>query len=100
MPQRITLDEFNEQLLSVRSYIETNAGDNREMLDRSVRLLRCAIDSELNPIQRDMTIKYYFEGLTMQQIGDVYGFNRATVSRHLDRARKRLQRALKFTFYN
>lgn len=98
MAQKVTLDGFSEQLLSLRNYQERNACDNREQLQRIARLLRPAMESELNATQRDMVIKYYFDGLTMQQISTLYGVNRSTVSRYLSRSRRRLERALKFTF--
>lgn len=99
MPRQINPDSFGEQMLSLRKYREMNAEDNRAQLERIRQLLRPAMESELNDIQRDMVVKYYFEGLTMQQISDIYGFNRSTVSRYLARSRRRLQRALKFTFF-
>lgn len=98
MQKRISLEGFGEQMLSLQKYRDMNAEDNRKQLEQIGRLLHPAMESELNDIQRDMVVKYYFEGLTMQEISDIYGFNRSTVSRYLARSRRRLQRALKFTF--
>lgn len=98
MPQRVTFGSFQDQLLSLRMYEEQNAQDNREKLNRIGRLIQPAMESELNEKQRDIMMKYYFNGMTMQEISDVYGINRSTVSRYLTRARRKLERVLRYTF--
>lgn len=98
MAQKVGFGAFQEQLLSLRKYEEENAQDNRAKLDRIVRLIRPAMEDELNERQRDMMMKYYFNGMTMQAIGDVYGVNRSSVSRCLARSRRKLERVLRYTF--
>ena len=68
MANTVSFGSFQEQLLSLRKYEEDNAHDNREKLDRIIRLIKPAMENELNEKQRDMMQKYYFSGMTMQEI--------------------------------
>lgn len=47
----------------------------------------------LTPRQRQFLELRYFKGFTMDEIGDVCGVNKSTVSRTLKRARERIKRA-------
>ncbi len=98
MANTVSFGSFQEQLLSLRKYEEENAQDNREKLDQIIRLIKPAMENELNEKQRDMMQKYYFSGMTMQEISDIYGINRSTVSRYLARSRRKLEKVLRYTF--
>lgn len=55
-----------------------------------------AWDRELTKTQRKYLLMYYQEVMTMQEIADCCGVDRATVSRTLRRARLRLRRVLQY----
>lgn len=57
-------------------------------------LLKRAIDQELTPRQRECVQLYFFRNLTMEQVGEELGIGKATVCRHLQKAKGRLSRAL------
>ncbi len=67
---------------------------NRLDSDALKEVLREALSGDLTPRQLQCVELYYFDGRTQKEAGDVLGVNRATVSRHLKRARGRLFRAL------
>lgn len=74
-----------------------NAEDNHDQLERLRRNLRRAREQELTPRQREMLALYYDRGYKMSQIAQKLHINRSTVSRTIQRAKRRLYRCLKYT---
>lgn len=80
------------------------AYDLRIMLDQSTseeseRLklaLKKAIEM-LTPTQRTYLTLYFYEGKNMQQIAELYGKDKSSISRTLHRARRNLYTYLQFT---
>lgn len=58
--------------------------------------LRFAIERELTPRQRECVELYYYQGLTMEEVGKRLGIGKATVCRHLQKSQDRLQRAVAY----
>ena len=83
---------------SLQAWERENAPDNAEVLARAKRNLKSALNELLTPKQRMYLSMYYFEGLSMEEIGARVGVNKSTVSRTVSRARARLNRALKYSF--
>ncbi len=54
------------------------------------RLIREAMDMNLTKKQKCYIIMYYVKGMTMQEIAEVCGVNRSSVSRTIALARKRI----------
>ncbi len=67
--------------------------DNRAQRKRLLMLLHHAIQQELTAAQRAYFMAYYREHLTMKAIGERYGVTESTVSRTIQRGRRRLQKA-------
>ena len=67
-------------------------------LERSVqvRRLKNVIDRELTWHQRRMIMGYYYEKKTVTQLAAELGVNKSTVSRTLNRARRRMSRCLRY----
>lgn len=63
-----------------------------------LRVLRRAMEGELTQRQRQCLELYYFQGLTQEETGRRLGVTAATVSRHIKRARERLQQVLVYSF--
>ena len=83
---------------SLLAWIRENAPDNSEQIYRLKRNLKTAIENDLTGPQRTYLSMYYFEGLSMTEIGERVGVDKSTVSRTIARARARLNRALKYSF--
>ncbi len=74
-------------------------GGSDEARHRAVlRVLRRAMEGELTQRQRQCLDLYYFQGLTQEETGRRLGVTAATVSRHIKRARERLQQVLVYSF--
>lgn len=74
-------------------------GGSDEARHRAVlRVLRRAMEGELTQRQRQCLELYYFQDLTQEETGRRLGVTAATVSRHIKRARERLQQVLVYSF--
>ena len=77
---------------TIRKFLRVvNAGEGR-----LARNLSLALDSELTARQRTAVRYYYMEQMTMQEVARQMNVCVSTVSRTLERARKRLRRCLKY----
>ena len=65
--------------------------------DHVLKALKMALDQELTDCQRRYVTAYYAEGLTVTQVAERCHVNRATVSRTLARARRRLCRVVRYS---
>ncbi len=59
-------------------------------------LLRAAIEQELTEPERETTLMFWFEKMSISQIAAARGVNQSAVSRTLDRAKEKLHRVLKY----
>ena len=80
------------------AWLQKNASDNREQLERLRRNLRLARLQELTPRQQELLTLYYEEEMTIPEIAQHLEINRSTVSRTLRRARERLHHYLQYAF--
>ena len=78
------------------AYILAMSATNEQEHSRLVRHLRRAITQELTPRQRETLVLYYSAGLSMTDIARHQGVTVSTVSRSLERSRKRLERCLRY----
>lgn len=67
------------------------AGSNRGDLEAAQRLLELGIRTQLTDRQQECVRLYYFEGLTLEQVGEQVGIAPSGVWKHLHRARERLR---------
>lgn len=95
--KQISLDLFGDRFPWMGYEHET--GDNSEVFRRMKRALLLAVEHELTEPQRVVVNAYYFEGKTVTVIAGELGVNKSTVTRHLQRARKKLKRCLRYAFY-
>ena len=72
--------------------------DQREERDLSLakEALGQAMRRELTPRQRACVELYYFQGLTEERAAQELGVSKPTVCRHLQKARGRLEKALRY----
>ena len=78
-------------------WLRDNANDNSELLARLRQNLRRARQQELTPRQQELLSLYYDRGMTMPQIARQLGLHVSTVSRTIQRAKRRLYRCLRYS---
>lgn len=67
---------------------------NRAQLQAAAALLRELLPRALTQRQLECVKLYYYQRMTMEAIGRELGVSKPTVCRHLQRARRRLERSL------
>lgn len=86
-----------EWMADMAVWLQENAPDNSELLSRLRQNLRRARQQELTPRQRQILNLYYDQGMTMPQISAHLGINCSSVSRTIQRAKRRLYRCLRYS---
>ncbi len=69
---------------------------NRRDLAAAKAVLRAALERELTDRQKECVRLYFFQGLTEEEAGRLLGVSKSTVCRHLQKAKKRLKRAVSY----
>lgn len=85
------------QRAQYRAWLKMQGEANEEQLERLKKNLGMAIDRELTEPQRKYINDFYFKGLSVTKIAEKYAVNKSTVSRTLIRARRKLERVLKYS---
>ena len=77
-------------------WLQENANDNQEQIERLLRNLRKARKRELTPRQQEILSLRYEQNMRVTEIARLLGRTRSTVSRTLKRAQERLRRCLQY----
>lgn len=93
----LSLDNFTESLAGISKYKDIFFDDDNEY-KKMIEVLLKAIDGELTQRQRECVILYYGEQKRLHDISIELGIYPSTVSRHLSKARKRLEKVLGYYF--
>mgnify|MGYP003373048589 CR=1 FL=1 len=85
-----------EELLnrqSMRDYLQGNYDEDFVNSEQAylLRVVSGVIRNRLTRRQREITLLYYKNGLTMEQIAEQLHLNKSTVSRHLARTREKIK---------
>lgn len=78
------------------AYVRAMAPDNSGEVTRLKHCLARALQADVTPRQREELLLYYGDGKCVQEIADLLGLNKSTVSRTLRRGERRLRRCLKY----
>lgn len=89
---------LSKQLLADLTVWELeNSEDNAQQLQRLRRNLRLARQQVLTPRQQQVITLFFEQQMNMTEIAQQLGIHRSTVSRTLQRAKKRLYQALRYS---
>lgn len=69
---------------------------NHSQIQAAQAVLRRAIPRELTRRQQECVRLYFYEKLTMEEVGRELGISKSTVCRHLQRAKRRLERTVSY----
>lgn len=78
------------------SYLDWMHGESESGRDRIIELLRTAIREDLSEKQMTYLTRYYIDGMTQGEIGELYGVDKSSVSRTLSRAKNNLKKVMKY----
>ncbi len=91
MSRRVSLSETT----AVYRDGDTEVSEGRRLYTDIHQLLRQCISDNLTKTQKRYIILYYKQNLTVTQIAALAGVNKSTVSRTINRARKKLAPAVR-----
>lgn len=83
-----------EEYQLLRRFLKMMVSADRGGLAESVR---CSIEEDLTPRQRQLVAMYYLEQMRMQDIADELNIHISTVSRTLKRARNNMKNHLQYS---
>lgn len=81
-----------EKLLGRNDFEEEST--NRRDISAAKAVLRTALKLELTERQRECVRLYFYENMTEEQTANELGITKSTVCRHLQKAKRRLGRAV------
>lgn len=87
---------YLHDISAFKEWEQSSRGGNEQILNRLKIALKAAIVRELSETQKKYMVAYYVDGLTMQKVADTYCVDRTTVSKTLNRARRRLNHILRY----
>lgn len=92
--------DLMEQYLGSDAGTSPLARDSDEDVEyrRMVRVIQRAVDGELTHRQRECVQLYYYDGYKMAEVAAILGIQTPAVSRHLKKARGRLENVLCYLF--
>lgn len=88
--------DFESDAAAFRQWLEADMNPDDDY-SRLKRMLHKAIQENLKPKAREYLTAYYFQNLTMEEIAEMHGVNKSTVSRSIKFAEQRLRNVLQYT---
>lgn len=87
----------NNVLLDIAAYQQftyADRSDNQEHILKLCRILDIAIEEYLEGKQKEYLKLHYFDGLSQREIATMHQVNPSTVSRTIDRAKRRIEKVV------
>ena len=87
----IHITDKNVNKLFYDSYIKEDGNTNKDKIHRMKAILFSALQNELTDMQRTCLVEHYLHGKKGKDIAAEYNLNPSTVSRHITKAKNKLQ---------
>ncbi len=98
MASKVSLNEFTDNLAGMKNFKAKFTSDNTETRKRMVQIIEKVANGELTGRQKECLFMYYEKGMKMVEISDALGICISCVSRHIKKARIRIQRTLAYYY--
>ena len=85
-----------EILLDKASFEEWSLRENKSTQKINNKILAQIMLDHLSPHQLKYVTKYYYDGLKITEIAEMYGVNKSTVSRTIKKAEERIAKVAKY----
>ncbi len=97
--KRLSMDSFTESMASINYYKNSLNEDCEDTNHKKmVSLLKNIVAGELTEKQRRCILLYYGEMMKMKDIANEMGIGISSVSRHIKRARQRIEKTMNYYF--
>ncbi|WP_099204699.1 RNA polymerase sigma factor [Scatolibacter rhodanostii] len=87
----LSFDELTNHLSN-----EGKASDNQVQIQRMTSAMQWAIKNELTDRQKTCISLYFFEQKSIPQIAKALSLNKSTISRHLTKGKKAIQKVVSY----
>ena len=92
--ERLHINENNSDYVSYCTVKDRKS--NREEIERKIKFILCAVETDLTPLQHYCLTEYYLKGVKQKEIAKSLGLSTSTVSRHISAGTKKLKIATKY----
>lgn len=92
----LSLTNFTESIAGLMEYNIKLQQTNESEYKKILKILTKAISGELTDRQRECLTMKYYQKLTVTEIAGKIGVGKSTVSRHIKKAKLRLERVLNY----
>lgn len=92
------LDNFTESIFSVSDYNKACFDSEDTNYRKMVRSLKNVVDGELTERQKKCILLYYGERMKMKDISIELGIGISSVSRHIKKAKYKVEKTMKYYF--
>lgn len=96
---KVSFDKYPDYV-AYKSFLAGMCPSNDTERRMMINILKEGIKRDLTEKQRTYIIEYFINGKGMQDIGDEYHINKATVCRTIQRGMKKLRRVFSLAFPN
>ena len=96
--KRVSLNEFTDKIAGVIKFKNKIACDNKEARKKMLKMIEKVAEGELTCRQKQCLFMYYEKGMKMCEISDTLGICVSCVSRHVKKAKIRIQRTLAYYY--
>ena len=92
------MDSFTETMASINYYNNESDISDDSRHRKMLCLLRNIMNGELTEKQKRCVFLYYGEMMKMKDVADEMGISISSVSRHIKKARTRIEKTMKYYF--
>ena len=96
----LSLNTFTESIAGMKNYNINFQQTNENEYKKILKILSKAISGELTNRQKECIVMRYYQKLTVTEIANKLYVGKSTVSRHIKKAKLRLQKILNYYLSN
>ena len=98
MAQKVTFNEFTDRLAGMKKFKNQFSDDNAKERKKMLKMIEKVAEGELTYRQKECLFMYYERGMKMCEISDILGICISCVSRHVKKAKIKIQKTLAYYY--
>ncbi len=96
--KEVCLNDFTERVIGLEKFKNNYGCDNSNQRRRMIKIVKNVVEGELTCRQKDCLFMYYEKQMKMAQISDNLGICISCVSRHIKKAKEKIQKTLSYYY--
>lgn len=98
MFKKISLNDFTDKIAGMNEYNSRFEGDNTQNRKKMLQMIEKVANGELTSRQKECLFMYYAKDMKMCEISDVLGICISCVSRHIKKAKQKIQKTMAYYY--